>query len=70
MRTFCCSADETIMVGDSINDVAAGVAAGVFTVGCTYGYGAPEELAAAAVQIRAFAELQALPLLAAGPVRC
>ena len=33
------SADETVMVGDSIYDVAAGKAAAVTTVACTYGYG-------------------------------
>ncbi len=69
MRAWGCRERETIMVGDSINDVAAGLAAGVFTVGCTYGYGEPAELAGAALQIRAFAELQTLPLLAAAPVR-
>lgn len=65
MRTYGCSADETIMVGDSINDVAAGVAAGVLTIGCGYGYGEPAELEGAAIRIREFAELLTLPQFAA-----
>ena len=69
MRACGCSADETIMVGDSINDVSAGVAAGILTVGCTYGYGETAELAGAALQIREFAELQTLPLFADVPER-
>ncbi|TWJ17744.1 HAD family hydrolase [Geobacter argillaceus] len=70
MRVCGYSADETIMVGDSINDVAAGVAAGVLTIGCNYGYGEPTELDGAAIRIREFAELLALPLFAAElPVR-
>jgi phosphoglycolate phosphatase len=60
------SAGDTVMVGDSINDVAAGQGAGVVTVGCTYGYGAPSELAQASYRIATFAELLKLPLLAAG----
>ncbi len=67
MRVCGCSADETIMVGDSINDVAAGVAAGVLTIGCSYGYGEPTELDGATIRIREFAELLALPLLAVEP---
>lgn len=53
---------ETIMVGDSINDVAAGREAGVITVGCRYGYGAPAEVAEAALCIDAFNGLLQLPL--------
>lgn len=64
MHACGCSADETIMVGDSINDVAAGLAAGVLTIGCTYGYGKPAELDGAAIRIREFAELLTLPLFA------
>ncbi len=32
------------IIGDSINDLAAGKASGIVTVGCTYGYGDPDEL--------------------------
>jgi len=53
---------ETVMVGDSINDIAAGSGAGAITVGCTYGYGELPELAAATFQINSFAELLQLQL--------
>jgi phosphoglycolate phosphatase len=33
-----------VMVGDSINDIQAGIRAGITTIGCNWGYGAPEEL--------------------------
>ena len=49
--------EETLMVGDSVNDMAAGRDAGVTTVGCTYGYGELPELAAASFRINSFAEL-------------
>jgi phosphoglycolate phosphatase len=55
---------ETVMVGDSINDVAAGRGAGVVTVGCTYGYGELHELTEASFRIDSFAELLRLPFLA------
>ncbi len=55
--------EETVMVGDSINDIAAGKAAGVVTVGCSWGY-APDELADADCRIDAFADLAVLPILA------
>ena len=35
---------ETLMVGDSINDIQAGKRAGISTIGCTWGYGGPDEL--------------------------
>jgi phosphoglycolate phosphatase len=53
---------ETVMVGDSINDVAAGRDAGVMTVGCTYGYGELSELDDASVRINSFSELLQLSL--------
>jgi phosphoglycolate phosphatase len=53
---------ETLMVGDSINDIAAGRDAGVRTVGCTYGYGEPAELVEAGYRIDAFAGLLQLKL--------
>lgn len=52
---------DTLMVGDSINDVAAGRDAGVMTVGCSYGYGEAPELAAADFTITDFAGLLQLP---------
>lgn len=53
---------ETVMVGDSINDIAAGRGAGVITVGCSYGYGELPELAGASFLIGSFAELLQLKL--------
>ncbi len=50
------------MVGDSINDMAAGKGAGVATVGCTWGYGEPEELAEADYRVDRFVELAEIPL--------
>ncbi|HKZ16048.1 MAG TPA: HAD-IIIA family hydrolase, partial [Geobacteraceae bacterium] len=44
LRDFAISPVNAVIVGDSINDVAAGKAAGVITVGCTYGYGEMSEL--------------------------
>jgi phosphoglycolate phosphatase len=63
VREFGARPDETAMVGDSINDIAAGLGAGVVTIGCRYGYGEPAELADADYRIDAFAELLGLPLL-------
>ena len=34
----------SVMVGDSSNDIQAGIRAGIVTVGCSWGYGYPEEL--------------------------
>jgi len=45
------------MVGDSINDIAAGRGAGVVTVGCTWGYGDHEELAEADYRIDSFSKI-------------
>lgn len=53
----------TLMVGDSINDIAAGRGAGIVTVGCTWGYGAPAELVDAEWRIDSFPELLTLPVL-------
>lgn len=36
--------DKTVMVGDSINDIQAGRLAGTATIGCTWGYGGPDDL--------------------------
>lgn len=52
---------ETFMVGDSINDIAAGRDAGVRTIGCSFGYGEPSELADATFIINSFAGLLRLP---------
>ena len=52
----------TVIIGDSINDIGAGKAAGVATVGCTFGYGSLEELKDADYLVDAFSELLDLPL--------
>ena len=36
--------EDTAMIGDSVNDVQAGINAGMLTIGCSWGYGAPDEL--------------------------
>jgi phosphoglycolate phosphatase len=64
IRDFGVSAAETAMVGDSINDIAAGKGAGVVTIGCTFGYGDISELAEADYRIDHFADLAELPILA------
>jgi phosphoglycolate phosphatase len=56
------TAAETVMVGDSSNDIIAGQGAGVLTIGCTYGYGDISELNDADYRIDRFAELLDLPL--------
>ena len=52
---------DTVMVGDSINDIASGNGAGVTTVGCSWGYGDDAELAEASWRIDRFADLLQLP---------
>ena len=69
MGRFGIGPAETLMVGDSINDIAAGNGAGVITVGCTFGYGDPAELASADYRIDSFGQLLALPPLAGLPGR-
>lgn len=44
MQQFGVTNSETVMVGDSINDIKAGKSAGVLTIGCTFGYGTSDEL--------------------------
>jgi phosphoglycolate phosphatase len=66
LSDFGVSAGASAMVGDSINDIAAGKGAGVITIGCTYGYGDMAELADADFRIDRFSELVDLPLLIHG----
>jgi phosphoglycolate phosphatase len=58
------TADATLMVGDSINDIAAGAGAGAITVGCNWGYGDDAELSGARWRIDTFVDLLSLPPLA------
>jgi len=44
MEQFGLTRSETVMVGDSINDIRAGKSAGVLTIGCEFGYGTAAEL--------------------------
>lgn len=64
LKEFGVAARESVMVGDSINDMAAGAGAGVVTVGCSYGYGDSSELVAADYLVADFPSLLALPIIA------
>jgi phosphoglycolate phosphatase len=60
IQQFNASTSETVMVGDSINDIKAGKSAGVLTIGCEYGYGSNDELKEADVIISSFEQIVAL----------
>ncbi len=53
---------DVTVVGDRIHDIEAGRAVGARTVGCRFGFGEPQELAAADWTIASLRELPALPL--------
>jgi phosphoglycolate phosphatase len=55
------TATETVIVGDSSNDIMAGKGAGVVTIGCTYGYGEISEIEDADYRIGRFPEFLDLP---------
>jgi phosphoglycolate phosphatase len=55
--------EQAAIVGDSINDIAAGKGAGIVTVGCTYGYGDMTEIADADYLIESAPDLLELPIL-------
>ena len=57
MEQFGTTADTTVMVGDSINDIQAGITAGVTTIGCGWGYGSEAELQLADYRVNSPAEL-------------
>lgn len=63
MKEYRVAPRECAMVGDSINDMAAGRGAGVVTIGCSYGYGDPSELVGADYQVQDFPSLLRLPVL-------
>jgi phosphoglycolate phosphatase len=44
MGRFGAAPGETVMIGDSINDIQAGREAGITTIGCAWGYGELDEL--------------------------
>lgn len=54
---FSCSPADTVMVGDSINDIQAGNRAGISTIGCRWGYGSAEELYGADYQATSLADI-------------
>jgi phosphoglycolate phosphatase len=62
LADFELAPERATLVGDSINDIAAGKGAGVVTVGCTWGYGDSEELAEADYRVDSFYELSDIPL--------
>lgn len=62
LRDFDIAPERAVIVGDSINDIAAGKAAAVATVGCTFGYGDRDEIADADYLIDSVPELLELPL--------
>ena len=64
LRDYQVVPSEAVIVGDSINDILAGKNAGVATVGCTYGYGGPDELEEADYIVDKFQQLLDLPLFA------
>ena len=66
LRDFSVTPGEAVMVGDSINDIAAGKGAAVATVGCAFGYGDPDELRDADYLVDEFGWLPELPLFKTG----
>jgi phosphoglycolate phosphatase len=62
LRETGLAAGECVLVGDSINDIAAGKGAGVVTVGCSYGYGDSSELAGADYLVADFPSLLELSI--------
>lgn len=60
--------ERAALVGDSINDMTAAKGARVSTVGCTWGYGEPAELADADYLVENFGELVGVPLFCGGEV--
>jgi phosphoglycolate phosphatase len=62
MEDLSVTVSQTVMVGDSSNDIIAGKGAGVVTIGCSYGYGEPCEIADADFRIDTFPEILDLPI--------
>jgi phosphoglycolate phosphatase-like HAD superfamily hydrolase len=65
---FSVDTHETLMVGDSGYDIAAGKGAEVLTIGCDYGYGSAEELRGADRIVSSIGEI--IPILTSGDCRC
>jgi phosphoglycolate phosphatase len=64
LRDFAVPPERAVMVGDSVNDIAAGKAAGMVTIGCTFGYGEMAEIADADYLIDSLPGLLELSLFA------
>jgi len=64
LRDFGIPPERAVMVGDSVNDIAAGKAAGMVTIGCTFGYGEMAEIADADYLIDSLPGLLELSLFA------
>jgi phosphoglycolate phosphatase len=62
MRDLGVSPQRAAIVGDSINDIAAGKSAGIVTVGCTFGYGNRTEVEGADYLIDTVPGLLELPI--------
>ncbi len=62
LADFSVPAEHALMVGDSINDIAAGKGAGITTVGCRYGYGDDGDIIDADYRITALPGLLELPI--------
>jgi phosphoglycolate phosphatase len=62
LRDLGVSTERAVIVGDSINDIAAGKGAGIITVGCTYGYGDRAEIADADYLVDTVTGLLDLPI--------
>lgn len=60
MEALGVSAAETVMVGDSVNDIQAGNRAGVRTIGCNWGFGDSCELDDATLQVSSCYELESI----------
>lgn len=61
------SPDEAVMIGDSNNDIQAGMRAGITTIGCSWGYGIPDELREADVRCDSCAEIVRIILGSGSP---
>jgi phosphoglycolate phosphatase len=62
LRDLGVSPEHAAIVGDSINDIAAGKGAGIVTVGCTYGYGDRAEIVDADYLVDSVTGLLDLPI--------
>jgi phosphoglycolate phosphatase len=62
LQEYSIAPGKAAIIGDSINDMAAGKSADVVTIGCTYGYGGPDDLTEADYLVGTFAELLDLPI--------